>query len=131
MTYKILIVDDSATTRAIIKRTIQMAKIPIDQTYEAANGKLALALLAEHSVDLIVADLHMPEMDGVEMSRQILANPLTRSTPVIIVTADPNPQRIAELRQQGVRAILRKPFTPEAVRKVIEEVIGASLCPTH
>ncbi len=131
MNYKILIVDDSATTRAIIKRTIQMAKIPVERAYEAANGKIALALLAEHPVDLIIADLHMPVMDGVEMSRQILASPATRSIPVIIVTADPNPQRIAELQQQGVRAFLPKPFTPEAVRKVIDEVIGASLCPAH
>ncbi len=126
MGYRFLIVDDSATTRAIIKRTIQMAQVPVESMLEAPNGADALRLLSGAPVNLILADLHMPEMDGVEMARRILADEATRTIPIVVVSAEPNPQRIQQILQSGVRAHLRKPFTPESVRNVITEILGVA-----
>ena len=122
----ILIVDDSATTRAIIKRAVGATGMPVDRYLEAANGKAGLAVLAENRVDLVLADLHMPEIDGLEMTRRILADPETAATPVVIISAEPNAERIAQLKSQGIRGYLRKPFTPEAVRDVFNDVLGVA-----
>ena len=124
MAFRILIVDDSATTRAIIKRTIQMARVPTEKVLEAPNGMEALRLLASEPVDLILADLHMPEMDGVEMTRRILADEATKLIPVIIVSAEPNAERLEQLKKDGARGYLRKPFTPESVRNLINQTLG-------
>ncbi len=126
MSLKILIVDDSATTRALIKRTIQLAKLPVEKLFEAADGKAGLAQINANPVDLVLADLHMPEMDGAEMTRQILKNPATANTPVVIISAEPNNERIAQLQLEGVKGYLRKPFTPESLREVINQVLGVA-----
>ncbi len=124
MAFTILIVDDSATTRALIKRAVTAAGLPVERMVEAANGKAGLDALAQGGVDLVLADLHMPEVDGLEMTRRIMANPQTSSIPVVIISAEPNPDTIAQLQQHGIKGYLRKPFTPEAVRKVLNDVMG-------
>jgi len=125
MGYTFLVVDDSALTRSLIKRVIAMVGIPIEKIYEAANGKQALEQLALHRVDLVLADLNMPEMTGIELTRKILSDSALQSTPVVVVSAEPNVSRIAELQKEGIRGYLRKPFTPEALRNIITEVLGA------
>ena len=125
MAYRILIVDDSATTRAVIKRTIRLAGLPAD-LYEAADGKAALDLLKSTPADLVLADLHMPGMSGVELIRNMLADQATRCIPVLVITAEPNASRLEELKRQGVRNYLRKPFTPEGVRSAITDVLGVA-----
>ena len=125
MSHKILIVDDSATTRAFIKRTIRMAGLEAE-TFEAGNGKIALDLIAANPVDLVLADLHMPEMDGAEMTRRLLADPKTAHIPVIVVSADPNTVRIDSLKAAGIKGYIRKPFTPESIRDVLNNVLGVA-----
>lgn len=125
MAYNILVVDDSATTRTIIKRTIQMAQLDVATIFEAGNGKEGLAAVSANKVDLVLADLHMPEMDGVEMTRQLLANQATKHVPVIIVSAEPNAEKVAALKAQGARGHLRKPFTPESLRDLIVNTLEA------
>jgi len=121
MNYSILIVDDSATTRAMIKRIIRMAEMPVDQLHEAADGKAALELLANARVDLILADLNMPEMNGFEMTRLLRLDPKTQNIPVVIVSASPNADAFAQ--GQKVSGYLSKPFTPEAVRRVVSQAL--------
>lgn len=123
MTHNILIVDDSATTRAVIKRTIQLAGVPAE-FYEAAEGNAALELLGRERMDLVLADLHMPGMGGVELVRRMLADPASRSIPVLVITAEPNQSRLEELKREGVRGCVRKPFTPEGIRGVINDMLG-------
>lgn len=126
MALNLLIVDDSATMRAMIKRIVHMAGIDVHFLLEAPNGKAALEILAEVSVDVILADLHMPEMTGVELTRAILSNPATRNIPVVIVSAEPNAERIASLKKEGIRGYLKKPFTPEMMREVFNDVMGVA-----
>jgi two-component system, chemotaxis family, chemotaxis protein CheY len=122
--YNILIVDDSSTTRAFIRRVIGLSGFKAENIYEAGDGKTALELLSKNSVDVVLADLHMPEMDGEEMSRRIFSDPTKQHVSVIVVSADPNEQRIQSLLQAGAKGYLAKPFTPEAFRKALSNVIG-------
>jgi len=124
MALRFLIVDDSTTTRAIIKRTIQMSQVPTDTVLEAANGMEALRVLACEAVDLVMADLHMPDMDGLEMTRRLLSEQSTRHIPVVVISAEPNCDRLEQMKREGVRGYQRKPFTPESLRALVTETLG-------
>lgn len=124
MAYNILIVDDSTTTRAMIKRTIQLAQLPVADVFEAGDGKAALDLLECVKVDLILADLNMPNMGGVEMTHRLRENPGTHDLPVIVVSAEPNIEHLEQLASDGIQGYVRKPFTPENVRYVVTQVMG-------
>ncbi|HZZ43265.1 MAG TPA: response regulator [Tepidisphaeraceae bacterium] len=121
---KILIVDDSAITRALIKRAILLANLPVAGLLEAGNGSQALDVIRREQVDVLIADLNMPEMGGVELTRIILGDPLTKHIPVVIVSADPNPSRAAELLAAGVKGYVHKPFTPEVIRDTLSPLMG-------
>jgi two-component system chemotaxis response regulator CheY len=126
MDYNILIVDDSAVARAMIKRTIKLTELPVGTLYEADNGQSGLELLATHSVDLVLADLHMPKMGGVEMTAQIMANERTCAIPVVIISAEPDRGQIDQLKQSGIKGYLRKPFTPEDLSHLLTELLGVA-----
>ncbi len=126
MGYKILIVDDSSVTRAVLKKTIQMTGVDVEDFYEAANGSEALALLADNDVNLILADLNMPQMNGLEMMDNIFADEKNASIPIIVVSTEASAARIKLLKEKGVRGYVHKPFTPESIRNVLEDVFGAA-----
>jgi len=119
MSANILIVDDSATTRALIKRSLTIAGVEVGQFFEAPNGRVALEMIATHAIDLALVDLHMPEMSGVELAHQLLQDPVKSTIPIAIVSAEPSAARILELKRAGVRGYLRKPFTPESIRDLV------------
>ncbi|HMO26540.1 MAG TPA: response regulator [Tepidisphaeraceae bacterium] len=125
MAYTILIVDDSATTRAVIKRTIQMAQVPVTRFIEAGNGKDALTILRQGGVDLVLLDLNMPEMTGMEVAAEANVDP-DIAAPIVIVSSESMASRIAQLKAQGVRDYIKKPFTPEQIRDVVTNVLGAA-----
>ena len=125
MSYRILIVDDSATTRALIKRTLRLAGLDIGECWEAGHGREALQQLRLHPVDLILADLHMPEMNGMELTRAVLSNPATAAIPVAVVSAEPSTGKLLELRKAGVRGYVRKPCTPESLRQLVAPLLEA------
>ena len=126
MAHTILIVDDSATTRAMIRRVITLSGIDAGTILEACDGREGLDALDACEVDLVLADLHMPNMGGIEMTQKMMADPTLRHVPVVIVSADPNASRIEALRQQGVKGYVAKPFTPEAFREALGQALGVA-----
>ena len=126
MSKNILIVDDSLTTRAVIRRTLALAGIPAGQCFEAPNGSAALELMARQPIDVVLADLHMPHMSGAEMAGRILSDPNTSHVAIVVISAEPNDRKLADLKAAGVRAFLRKPFAPEALKAVVEQVLGVA-----
>ncbi|HGJ67219.1 TPA: response regulator [bacterium] len=124
MLYNILIVDDSRTTRTVISKTLKLAGVPINQLYEAENGKVALDILDKSWVDLVLADINMPEMDGVEMIDHMSRDGLLKTIPVVIVSTEGSQTRIEEMRSKGVRAYVRKPFTPELIKNIVKDILG-------
>ena len=124
MACNILVVDDSATTRSMIKRVIKMSGVPVDAVHEAPDGRAAMEMLAQQPIDIVLADLHMPEMTGLELTRAMQQNPATSPIPIVIISAEPNLSTIESLKQEGIRGHLRKPFTPEALRDCLTELLG-------
>jgi CheY-like chemotaxis protein len=119
----ILVVDDSAMTRAMIKRVIDMTELPVELILEAADGLAGLELMKSRHVDLVLADLNMPVMGGTEMIERMRREPALKSIPVLVVSAQPDPEQIQKLKASGVAGYLPKPFKAEAVRELIEPLL--------
>ena len=127
MALSILLVDDSATVRGMIARALRLAKYPlVEDIREAANGAQALDILREHWVDLIITDIHMPEMGGLEMIDRLRQDPVLSSIPVVIISTDGSSDRMTEARDKGVLGYLRKPFTPEQLKNLLTETLGTN-----
>jgi len=124
MSFNILIVDDSETVRAIISKTIELAGVPVNELYEASNGKEALDILNDRWIDLVFADINMPVMNGIEMIDRMCENDLLRTVPVVIVSTEGSRTRIDVLKSKGIKEFLRKPFTPEQIRRVVDAYAG-------
>lgn len=125
MPFTILIVDDSATMRSVIKRTVQMADMSVGEFLEASGGRQALEILQQQKINLVLADINMPEMNGIEMIERMHTDERSRSIPVVIISTEARSARIESLKEKGVVGYIHKPFTPETIRDVIYEVIGA------
>lgn len=124
MALNILVVDDSAVVRAVISKTLKLAGIPVGELYQAGNGKEALEILNDNWVDLVFSDINMPVMGGVEMIEKMSADGLLKTIPVVVVSTEGSATRIEQLKSRGISAYIRKPFTPELVRKVVDDIIG-------
>ena len=122
MALNVLIVDDSSLTRKKIKRIIEMTDLEVGQLLDAGNGAEALKALDKSKVDLVLADLNMPEMGGAEMIRQMKTIEATRSIPVVVVSTESRTTRITELLAEGVKDYLHKPFTPEEFKETIQRL---------
>lgn len=125
MGLNILIVDDSSVVRAMIRKTLGVAGLDLGEVYEADNGRTGLEALGAHWVDLLLVDINMPVMTGEEMIEQVRKNPLWSDLPVIVVSTEGSQTRIERLQRQGARFV-HKPFSPEAVRQAVVELLGAS-----
>ncbi len=123
MSYTILVADDSAIVRTMVKKAIAMAGLEVGQVHEAANGKEALAVLGRAWVDVVFADINMPEMTGAELVRAMRDDPTLSTTPVVIVSSERSQARIEELQRDGARAYVKKPFRPEHFRTVVEALL--------
>jgi two-component system chemotaxis response regulator CheY len=124
MSLNILVVDDSVTVRAVIKKTLQLAEIPYNELHEAANGQEGLDILKDAWIDLVFADINMPVMTGIEMVEKMSDDGMLNTVPVIVVSTEGSQTRIEELKQKGISAYIRKPFTPETIKSVVNDVLG-------
>jgi two-component system chemotaxis response regulator CheY len=123
MSLNVLVVDDSPVMRKVVRRSLGMCGLPVGEIHEAGNGLEALAVLARCWVDLVVADINMPEMNGVEMVEKMAEDQLIARIPVVMVTSERSEARIERLRQLGVRGYLTKPFRPEALRDLVNDLL--------
>jgi two-component system chemotaxis response regulator CheY len=122
----ILIVDDSAMMRAMIKRVAAVAGPPVGAIYEAANGREALAILEQHPVQLVFTDLNMPVMTGTELLQAMKARDEWRDIVRVIISTDGSDSRRLEAEDLAVRIYVEKPFRPEVMRDVLAAVTPAS-----
>jgi two-component system, chemotaxis family, chemotaxis protein CheY len=124
MALNILIVDDSQIVRTVIAKSLDLANVPVKTLHQAGNGAEALQILVSHPVDLVFADINMPVMGGVEMVERMSRDDQLWSIPIVIVSTEGSATRVEGLKSMGVRAYLRKPFKPEAIRAVVDQVMG-------
>lgn len=123
MGINILIVDDSSVMRSMISKTVQLSGVDLSEIHQAANGKEGLDGLDQHWIDLVIADINMPEMDGEEMIDHIMANPEHSKIPIIVISTEGSQTRIERLQKKGA-VFIQKPFTPEKVRDVLKQILG-------
>ncbi|HDD44481.1 MAG TPA: response regulator [Candidatus Desulfofervidus auxilii] len=120
----ILIVDDSATMRKIILRTIRQSGYAVDDVLEAGNGKEALEVVKNNKVDLILTDINMPEMDGLELIEVLRASPETQNMPILVISTEGAEDIIEKAKILGVKGFVRKPFTPEKIGEALKQAAG-------
>ena len=118
----ILVVDDSAMMRTMIKRAAAATGLPIGNLYEAADGQQALAVLEQHHVDALFTDINMPVMTGIELLRQIAGHERWQNLVRVIISTDGSEARRTEAGALGVRLYVGKPFRPEVMRDVLSEL---------
>jgi two-component system cell cycle response regulator len=120
MRYKILTVDDSKTVRIIVRKAFKPFDVEI---FEAANGVEGLAVAAKENPDLILLDVTMPVMDGVEMLTKLKADAALKAIPVVMLTAEGGRDNVLKIAKIGVRDYLVKPFKEEVLVEKCSRVI--------
>lgn len=120
---RLLIVDDSPVMRSFVRRSIEIAGLPVSRWLEAAHGREALDRLAEERVDLVLTDLNMPVLDGESLLRLMRDDERLRGVPVVVVSTDGTEQRMTRLLELGARGYVRKPFPPEQLYAVLGGVL--------
>lgn len=124
MAYNVLVVDDSETTRSIIAKALRHADVELGDVLFAGDGLEALEALKDNWIDIVFADLNMPNLSGVEMVERMAESDLLASVPVVIVSTEGRQERIDALLARGVAAYLRKPFAPEQVARIANDLLG-------
>jgi two-component system, chemotaxis family, chemotaxis protein CheY len=124
MSYAILVADDSAIIRTMVRRALVMAGLDVGQVHEAGDGQEALEVLGRTWIDVVFADINMPRMNGIELVRRMRETPALAATPIVIVSSDRSKARIEELERNGVSAYVKKPFRPEQFREVVDRLLG-------
>lgn len=124
MSFNVLIVDDSGAMRAVIKKIITISGFKMSGCFEAENGREALDQLKKNWVDVIISDVNMPEMNGLELLQALSRDPLYQNIPAIIVSTEGSSERMKEAFDRGAKGFIKKPFLPEDIRSVLHDVIG-------
>ncbi|KAA3615451.1 MAG: response regulator [Calditrichaeota bacterium] len=122
MSLKFLAVDDSPTMRRIVANTLK--RLGYEDVVEAINGKEALEKLATTTVDFIITDWNMPEMDGLEFVQNIKANGDTSEVPILMITTRGVKDDIVDAMKAGVNSYIIKPFTPQVLKEKIDSILS-------
>ena len=126
MAYNVLIVDDSETMRKVIQKSVTLSGFELGDCWEAGNGRAALEVVRAHWVDLILADINMPVMNGLEMLRELNKDEIHGKIPVVLITTEGSEKCLEEARALGIKGYIQKPFHPEAIRNVLTRIMEES-----
>ncbi|MCP3875785.1 MAG: response regulator [Desulfobacteraceae bacterium] len=124
MSYSILIVDDSLPMRSVLKRTLKAAGYGKADLLEAANGQEALEVMKNAWVDIIMTDYNMPVMNGLEFIKAIKKDDVAKDIPIVVISTEGNESKIKEFTDCGAAGYITKPFTAEAIRDLIVNILG-------
>jgi two-component system chemotaxis response regulator CheY len=121
MSKRIMIVDDSETVRQVLQLTLENAGFEV---VEAEDGVDALAKLPDAQIDMLITDLNMPNMDGLELIKKVRETGAHRFTPIVMLTTESSEQKKLAGREAGASGWIVKPFKPEQLLKVVKMVLG-------
>jgi two-component system chemotaxis response regulator CheY len=121
----VLIVDDSSVMRKIIERCLRQAGMNLAKVHEANDGYEGLSVLQENAVDLILCDINMPTMDGLEFLQALATSEEARRIPVVMITTEGSEDRVYEALSNGARGYIRKPFTAEQLKEQVAPLLEA------
>lgn len=118
---RIMVVDDSTHVRILVRRILEREECEV---FEAGNGREAISMLEESKVDMVITDLAMPVMDGVELIKKIRADKSYGSLPILVFTAEGQEWIRVELEKYDVRAWVLKPFDKEYLLEEIKAALN-------
>ena len=121
-----LIVDDSSVMRKIVERALRQAGLDSLVVHEACSGTEGLEMLKAAQVDLILSDINMPSMDGLEFLRQIRAQNLAPGVPVVMITTESSEEHVKQAILAGAKGYIRKPFTAEQVKERVLPLLSVA-----
>jgi two-component system chemotaxis response regulator CheY len=123
MAKNVLLVDDSSTMRKIVSRSLRQAGLDFGEIYEAGDGLEALAMLEKESIDIVLSDINMPNMNGIEFLREKANRPAIKDIPVFMISTETGEDIIGEAKSLGAIGALKKPFTPDKVNEVLGPIM--------
>ncbi len=122
-----LIVDDSSVMRKIVERSLRQAGLESLVVFEAGSGIEGLEILKSKEVDMILSDINMPSMDGLEFVRQLRSQQLAPGVPVVMITTESSEEHVKQAIQAGARGYIRKPFTADQVKQRVLSLLSAGM----
>lgn len=129
MPYNVLIVDDSATMRALVRKVLAISGFALGDCFEGANGREALEVLNRCRIDLVLSDIHMPEMDGAALVQALRHHPRWQAIPVVLISTESREEVLASACRWGIQGYIKKPFRPETIRKQLTAILGEVRAP--
>jgi two-component system chemotaxis response regulator CheY len=123
MALDVLIVDDSAAIRKILHRVLVQAEVPLGKVHEASDGNEALEKLKTEKVGLILSDINMPNMDGIEFLTRIKSDEVHKRVPVLMVTTEGSQAKVMQALELGAAGYVKKPFTADQIKEKLTGLI--------
>ena len=121
----VLLVDDSAMMRKVVLRMLTLAGLEFERVLQASDGQEALTLLRVHTVALIMCDINMPIMDGLELLERVKSEKLALGVPIVMVTTEAGESQVRQALLAGARGYIRKPFTVEHIENSVKPLLAA------
>ncbi len=122
MPLDVLIVDDSAAIRKILQRVLTQTNLPLGKVVEASDGREALEAMKQEKIGLILSDINMPNMDGLQLLGELKANDQWKSVPVLMISTEGSQTKVMEAVQLGARGFVRKPFTADQIKEKLASI---------
>src|SRR3954447_9525484 len=123
----ILVVDDSAAIRKILQRVLRQTGMAIGAIHEAGDGQEALSVLGEHPVNLVLTDINMPKMDGLQPLASLKGSAQWRAIPVVMITTEGGEAKVSEAVRLGAAGYVRKPFTADQIKEKLTGILEPAL----
>jgi two-component system chemotaxis response regulator CheY len=123
----VLVVDDSAAIRKILQRVLRQTGMAIRTIHEAGDGQEALDLLKNNPVGLVLTDINMPKMDGLQLLAALKNSPEWRGVPVLMITTEGGEAKVGEAVKLGAAGYVRKPFTADQIKEKLAGILEPAL----
>ncbi len=123
----ILVVDDSAAIRKILQRVLRQTGMSIRTIHEAGDGREALEALKANKIDLVLTDINMPKMDGLQFLAALKSSAESRHIPVVMITTEGGETKVAEAVRLGAAGYVRKPFTADQIKEKLAGLLEPAL----
>lgn len=118
-----MVVDDSAAIRKILQRVLRQTGMAIRSIHEAGDGHEALELLKTQPVNLVLSDINMPKMDGIQLLAAMKASPQWHHIPVVMITTEGGETKVSEAVRLGAAGYVRKPFTADQIKEKLAGIL--------
>ena len=123
----VLVVDDSAAIRKILQRVLRQTGMSIGNIFEAGDGQEAIELLRVQNPRLVLTDINMPKMDGLQLLAAIKASEAWRQIPVVMITTEGGETKVGEAVRLGAAGYVRKPFTADQIKEKLAGLLEPAL----